>query len=66
MSNCQYHRICAMYEHGSFICTIFHNRCKYYHEFGWYNKQVVTEYTDRVRMKQVRALENEFSVAEHI
>ena len=66
MNSCQYHRICAMYEYNSFNCTIFHNKCKYHHEFGWYDKQVVTKHTDRIRMEQVRALEKEFNVAEHI
>jgi hypothetical protein len=57
---CQYHRICALYSHNSLQCGIFSQRCKYHREFDWYDKQVVTEHTDRIRMEQVGELELEF------
>lgn len=66
MNNCQYHRICALYEHGSFKCGWFHKRCKYHHEFNWFDKEVVTKHTDRIRMEQVRELEQVFDSSYNI
>ena len=59
---CQYYKICALYEHNSFQCGLFSQRCKYHREFNWYDKQVVTEHTDRIRMEEVRKLEKEFEL----
>jgi hypothetical protein len=66
MNNCQYHRICALYEHGSFNCGLFSNKCKYHKEFDWYDKQVVTEHTDRIRMRKVNKLEQVFDSSYNI
>jgi hypothetical protein len=57
---CEYKKLCALYEHGSFHCGLFSHKCQYHHEFNWYDKQVVKENTDRIRMQQVSELEKEF------
>lgn len=62
---CQYHKICALYSFGSIQCDWFSSKCKYHHEFQWYDKQVVTKHTDRIRMGKVEELEKEFDGVEN-
>jgi hypothetical protein len=66
MTNCQYKKSCALYSHNSLQCGIFSQRCKYHKEFDWYDKQVVKEHTDRIRMEQVNKLEQVFDSSYNI
>ena len=57
---CEYKKLCALYRFGSIQCDWFSSKCKYHHEFGWYDKDLVKKHTDRIRMENVRELEKEF------
>jgi len=57
---CKYSKLCAVFEYHSLKCDWFSLKCQYHKEFDWYDKQVVKEHTDRIRMEQVRKLEEEF------